>query len=374
MSLKKLSKNFSTSNSSVMESLLSKYETGIKSFTQGQKIKGTVLEITPKRVVVDIGGKSEGMVAEKAFKEAENYIKTLKVGDEIEASVIIPETRDGFTILSFRAAKYNILWKKLLDAEESGEPIRVEGKQVSPSGITVDVEGLTGFIPKSQLGREISQNIQSLEGKRFDAVVIDADRENNKVILSEKEISEAEELALVRKAIEEIKEGSIFDGTVTNIYDFGCFVKIEAEVGKGKNKEDVPLEGLVHISEISWDKVRQIDDAISPGDKVKVKIIGKSKGRLAMSIKHAQSDPWDDVEKRYKKEKRVKGTVLRMSDFGVFILLEPGIEGLVHMTKIPPGKRFEKGEEVNVYIEEVDKENRKVSLGLVLTAKPLGYK
>jgi len=213
-----------------------------------------------------------------------------------------------------------------------------------------------------------------LEGKRFDAVVIDADRENNKVILSEKEISEAEELALVRKAIEEIKEGSIFDGTVTNIYDFGCFVKIEAEVGKGKNKEDVPLEGLVHISEISWDKVRQIDDAISPGDKVKVKIIGKSKGRLAMSIKHAQSDPWDDVEKRYKKEKRVKGTVLRMSDFGVFILLEPGIEGLVHMTKIPPGKRFEKGEEVNVYIEEVDKENRKVSLGLVLTAKPLGYK
>jgi ribosomal protein S1 len=262
---------------------------------------------------------------------------------------------------------------------ESGEAIRVEAKGVSNSGVTVDVDGLGGFVPKSQLGSEIQKDLQNLVGKRFEAVVIEVVRGDNKVILSEKEVSEAEELAKVRTAIEKVKEGRVFDGEVTNVFDFGCFVKIGITEDTEKNKkvhksQGVEVEGLVHVSEISWDKIRKPEDIVKVGDKVKVKVIGKTKGKLSLSIKQAQKDPWEEIEKKYKKDSKLKGKVAKTTEFGVFISLEPGVEGLLHMTKIPHGKTYSRGDEVNVTIEEVDKENHKISLGLVLTEKPVGYK
>lgn len=370
MSEKTKNNSKSQSNTkSVMEQLLEKYS-GVKAgFYVGDKVKGKILRIEENRVILDIGGKSEGMVAEKAFKEAENYIKTLKEGDEIEAMVIVPETREGYTILSFRKAVYDAIWKRLEELEKGTDTIFVEVKGVSPSGVTVFVEGLTGFIPRSQLGKAALENLESLPGERIEVAVIDADRTNDKVILSEKEVSEAEEMALAKKAVEDIKEGDIFEGTVESIYDFGCFVKVEKMV----KKSEAVLEGLVHISELSWEKVRKTEDSVKTGDKVKVKVIGKTKGKLAFSIKQAQDDPWMKIEK-YKKDEKVKGRVVKITDFGVFVALESGVEGLIHMTKIPPNINFEKGQEINVTIEEVDKENRKIALGLVLTSKPVGYK
>jgi len=130
----------------------------------------------------------------------------------------------------------------------------------------------------------------------------------------------------------------------------------------------------VHISELSWEKVSSPDDVVSQGDKVKVKIVAKRNGKLAFSIKQALEDPWEKVEKKYKKDKRVRADITRVTDFGVFVQLEPGIEGLIHITKIPPGKKLVKGDKVDVYVEDIDKENRKIALGLVLTEKPVGYK
>jgi len=357
--------------SSVMEKLLAKHEAEVKSYSQGDKVRGKIQEITPKRVVVDIGGKSEAIVAEKAFKEAESYIKTLKVGDIVEASVIIPETYDGFTILSFRHASANASWKRVEVAEKKGTPLKVDVRSVLTSGLMVSVGGLTGFIPRSQLGKAIVKDLDSLVGKKISAVVIDTDRGSNKVVLSEKEVSEADELAIVRDAIKNIKEGKVFEGVVTTIYDFGCFVTINA-AKKGKDK--VELDGLVHISELSWDKIGKPEDEVKVGDKVKVKVIGKTKGKLALSMKQTKEDPWDTIEKKYKKDGKVEGKVVKQSDFGVFIQLEPGVEGLIHLTKIPPGKKLGRGDKVNVYIEEVDKKEKRISLGLVLTAKPVGYK
>lgn len=368
---KPISAKLTTSGSSVMEGLLSKYSSSFKSFSKGEKITGTVLEISPNRVVVDIGGKSEGLVAEKAFKEAEEYIKSLKVGDTVDAAVIVPETRDGFTILSFRKAKFDTLWETLMKSRDDGLPLTVEGKNVTNSGISVEVKGLSGFIPNSQLGKDALMDTQNFVGKKFQAVVIDVDREDNKVILSEKEISEKDELALARRAIEETEEGEVFEGEVASIYDFGAFVKIEKKTREG---EIVPLEGLVHISELSWEKTRRSDDVVSVGDTVKVKVIGKTKGKLALSIKQATENPWDKIEEKYPKDKQITGEVTRHSDFGIFVALEPGVEGLVHMTKIPPATSYERGQKVEVYIEEVDKESKKISLGIVLTAKPVGYK
>lgn len=368
---KKASSKIQSSESSVMEDLLNKYSKSFKSFSKGEKITGTVVEITSNRVIVDIGGKSEGLVAEKAFKEAEEYIRTLKVGDTVDAAVIVPETRDGFTILSFRKAKYDTLWETLMKSREDGLPISVEAKSVSNSGISVEVKGISGFIPNSQLGRDALEDSQNLVGRKFAAVVIDVDRDSNKVILSEKEVSEKDELALARRTIEEIEEGEVFEGEVASIYDFGCFVKIEKKTREG---EIVPLEGLVHISELSWEKTKRSDDVVSVGDKVSVKVIGKTKGKLALSIKQATENPWEKIEEKYPKDKKATGEVTRQSDFGVFVALEPGVEGLIHMTKIPPATTYERGQKIDVYIEEVDKESKKISLGIVLTAKPLGYK
>jgi ribosomal protein S1 len=330
-----------------------------------------VLSIDPKRVVIDIGGKSEGVVAEKAYDEAKSYIKTLSVGDEIEANVIIPETPDGYTILSLRRSAEAASWKRLEEAQRGKKPIVVEGKMVNPSGVMVDVSQMTGFIPNSQLGKQAAKEKSSLVGERFKVLVVDLDRSSNKIVLSEKEVSEKADLELSRKALAKVKEGEVYSGRITTIYDFGCFVEIKVAVS---GKQKVPLEGLVHISELSWDKVRTPFDVVKEGGKVKVEVIGKKDDKLALSIKKTQKDPWDNIQIKYKKDKKLKGKVTRSSDFGVFVSLEAGVEGLIHMTKIPPGQRLKEGDEVNVYVEEVDKDKRKISLGLVLTAKPVGYR
>lgn len=371
-----------------MEELLAQQDDRARTLSRGQRVKGTVIEKTKKNVVFDIGGKSEGVVAEKAFQEAKNFIKNLKVGDEVETSVLIPETPDGFIILSLRNAASEESWKKLEAAKAKATPISVFGKSVNPSGVTVEVGSLLGFIPSSQIGRAASKNYAGLVGRHFETIPIEVDRATNKIVLSEKAVSEALEIKLADSALKKIKEGEIYTGVVTTVVDFGCFVRIDVDL-KSKPREaesrpageKAPVEGLVHISELSWEKVDDPRNLVSGGDKVKVKVIGKNlagerpgAGKLALSIKQAQEDPWLKIEKRYKKDTKVKGKVVRVSDFGSFVQLEPGVEGLIHMTKIPPGERLEEGQEVNVYVEDLDKKGRKLSLGLVLTKKPVGYK
>lgn len=362
-----------------MDELLSEYGSGIYYPSTGDRISGRVIRKEEGRLFVDIGAKTEGLVAEKAYREAEGLIKNLKEGDEVQVFVLIPETPEGYTILSLRPMLEEFVWKKIINSYEESTPILVFGKGVTSSGINVDLGGVTGFIPISQIGKEALKNPHLLVGKSFEAVVIDADRSAKRVILSEKEVSEKEEIENAKKAIKNIKEGEIFEGEVVGIYDFGCFVKIEVPLSK-KSKMKVPLEGLVHISELSWEKVQKPSDVVKQGEKVKVKVIGKSlpsrKGvaKLAFSIKQTQKDPWEDVDKRYPKDARVSGKVVKISGFGIFVSLEPGIEGLVHITKIPPGKKYNIGDEVKVYVEDVDKEKKKLSLGLLLTEKPVGYK
>ena len=368
----------SKSSPQTMEELLRVYGGGKSSLKRGDKVKGIIVAKEPKRLVLEIGAKGEGIVAEKAYQESKDYIKELKIGDEVVASVIVGETPDGYTILSLRDAMASSAWKKLEQSLNEKKPIAVYGKSQITSGVTVEVEGLLGFIPSSQLGKEVSKNPSSLVGKHFKALVIDLDRSEYKIVLSEKEVSDSVDLQKIRAAFETIKEGEIYDGVVTIVSGFGCFVKIDVPTDKGKKTE---VEGLVHISELSWSKVESVSDLAKEGDKVKVRVISKNlpagrqgMARLALSIKQALKDPWDDAGKKYKKDAKVKGKVVKISDFGVFVQLEDGIEGLVHITKIPHGMRLEYGKEVDVYIEEIDLEARRISLGLVLTTKPVGYK
>jgi len=355
-----------------MEELLAQSGGKIHAYTRGEKIEGVVVDITNKKVALDIGGKSEGLVAEKAFDEAKEFIKTLKPGDKVLATVIIPESPDGTTILSFRHAAQDSSWKKLEDSLTKGTPVEARVRGVNPSGVNVEIDGLSGFIPGSQLGKSVSKNIQNMIGRSLQVKAIEVSRQQNRIVLSEKAVSEASQIETAKKALDVVKEGEIYDGEVTSVLDFGCFVKVM--VGDKGKKKKTELEGLVHVSELSWKKVDSPSDIVASGDKIKVKVIGKEKGKLSLSVKQAQKDPWDDIDKRYIKDAKVKGEVVKISDFGVFIQIEPGVEGLVHLTKIPPGKKLGKGDKVDCYVEEIDKATRRLSLGLVLTQKPVGYK
>jgi small subunit ribosomal protein S1 len=355
---------------SSMAELLAVYGATAKGFSRGQKIKAKITSISSRSVVLDIGGKSEGLVTEKAFAEARDFIKTLKVGDEVIASVLIPENPEGYVILSLREAASEASWQRLEKAKKENTSVVVFVKGVNPSGVTIDVEGILGFIPNSQLGKEVAKNTQGLIGKYIKAVPLEVDKSFNKVVLSEKEVSEKEDIMAVRQALANIKEGEIYSGEVTTVANFGCFVKIEVGA-KGKKVE---VEGLVHVSEMAWGKVDNPAEVVSEGQKVKVKVVGLKDGKLALSMKQAEKDPWEEAIAKYKPETKVLGKVSKMSDYGAFVELEPGIEGLVHLTKIPPGTRLSEGQEVNVYVEEVDSKARKLSLGLILTTKPVGYK
>lgn len=350
-----------------MADLLAKSAKRVIGFTSGQKVRGKILSIGGKSVVLDIGGKSEGVVAEEAFSESREFIKKLKVGNEVVATVIVPETREGAVLLSFRHAAQDASWEAVNGAFKNGGEVAVMGKGVNPAGVTVDLEGLTGFIPTSQLGSEISKNPQALVGKYFKVKILEVDKLANKIVLSEKEVSEAESIKKAKETIEKVKDGEIYEGQVTTVAGFGCFVKLNL----GKEAE---VEGLVHISEMSWSKIGHPSELVKEGDKVKVKVIGKRDGKLALSMKGAEKNPWDNADDRYKKDSKVKGKVTRISDFGAFIQVEPGIEGLVHITKIPPATRLSEGQEVDCYVEEIDSKKKKLSLGLVLTSKPIGYK
>ncbi len=369
MAKKKVSKA-SHKEPKTMAELLARAEKRIIGFSPGQKVRGKVVAKNSKSLVIDIGGKSEGIVTEKAFVEARDFIKTLEIGDEVTASVLIPETAEGYTVLSLRQAAFDSSWEKLEKAKEAKEAVPVVGRGVNPSGVMVEVEGLSGFIPGSQLGSVAAKNTQSLIGKYFKAIPVEVERLTNKIVLSERQISHAEDIKATNEALSKVKEGEIYDGEVTTVASFGCFVKINLR----SEKKVFPIEGLVHVSELSWGKTESAADVVSEGDKVKVKVIKVAEGKLALSIRGAQKDPWEALDKKYKPETKVKGKVTRVSDFGIFVELEPGIEGLIHITKIPPGKRFSEGDEINCLVEEIDTKAKKLSLGLVLTSKPIGYK
>jgi len=360
-----------TSNSATtMAELLARAKNKIQKFTKGQRVEAEVLSKTGSNVIFDVGGKSEGIVKEKGYTDAKEFIESLKVGDKVLVTILVPETRDGITILGLKDAMKDVSWVKLQKAKESGEEVPVLGKGVSAPGFVVDVMGIEGFIPTSQLGKEVAKNPQNLVDKYFKAKVMEVDKVNNKVVLSEKEISEAGDIALTKEALKKIKEGEIYDGVVTTVATFGAFVKIEVPVKKAKAQ----VEGLVHVSELSYSRVNLPSDVIKVGDEIKVKVLAAHEGKLALSVKQARKDPWEEVEKKFKAEDKVTGKIVRASDFGYFVELIPGVEGLIHITQVPPAVKLTVGEGVKCTVEEVNIKDKRIALGLVLTALPVGYK
>ena len=348
---------------STMEELMAKSTFNIKGFSRGQKVSAKYVGMSGKSAIFDLGSKSEGVISGTYLEDSKDFVRGLKVGSITTLTVIEPETRDGIVLLSARAAAADSVWERFETMKKEDKEHSATVKSVSGSGVSVEIEGVSAFVPSSHLGKLASGAGEKLVGKVIKVKIVEVDKSKRRVLASEKAVSEAGAEEEIKKAMKALKEGEIYDGVVKQLTTFGVFV----EVGSG-------LEGLVHVSEMSWEKNIKPEDIVSVGDKVKVKILGPRDGKLSLSIKQAQKDPWETVSDKFKVEDKLKGRVTKQSDFGVFVELTPGVEGLVHVTKIPPATKLERGKEVEVYIEEIDAKAKKISLGLVLTSKPLGYK
>ena len=354
----------SVSEPQTMEELLA--ISGITSFSlkRGVTITGTVTSISAKEILVDIGKKSFGIVAEWELDQVRDYVKQLKVGDKVTAQVINPENEYGYTVLSFRRASHETRWERLNEIKETGEDIEVMGLEPAKGGVLVDWQNLRGFIPSTQLTSEFVSNPSQLINRRIKVKVIEIDPAINRLVLSQKASAMGVTPTIQKEKLAKIKQNDVVKGTISGIAPFGIFVDVDG------------IEGLIHISEVAWEKVDNLAGIYKVGAKIEVMIldVNTNEGKLNLSIKRLTPDPWKNILDRYPMESSVSGKVVRSLPYGIFVQLEPGIEGLLHISKLTPGEEPLVGEKIECMVEKIDTVKRKISLTLVPTAKPVGYR
>jgi ribosomal protein S1 len=369
---KKVSKKISAKGRSKSEALILTMEELLRGegekkvgLKKGQNVKGKITLIKNKAIFIDVGGKTDAVVLGKEFEFVKDYVSDLKIGDEIEVQIKQPENDKGQILVSMRGAASGYGWNYYQEKEKNGGEVTVFGKELNRGGVVVIAPfGFYGFIPGSQIGGKYDLDPEKLLGKKIKTKVLEVDSAKNRLVFSERLVSEPNKVGEESEAIEGLKLGDNFEADVVRVEPFGIFVRVEKPFAESVLK----LEGLVHISEISWEKVDNVSGMFKSKDKVKVVLVNKQDGRLQFSIKRLKDDPWKNIETKYSKEKEFDGEVTKIASFGALIRLEPGIEGLVHVSKLA-GATLKDGEKVQVYIESVDVAKRKISLGLVLSDK-----
>jgi small subunit ribosomal protein S1 len=348
-------------NALTMDDLLAS-ESGVKQLVAGETITGTVLTVKKHEVLIDLGAQGVGLVPRREVGFGKNLVE----GDEVTASIVDSELENGYSLLSLRKAAKDRGWEEVIVKADAGEVIDVTPYDANRGGLLVEYEGVRGFLPVSQLSAEhyprvgssdkdeILQRLNALIGKEMKVRILDADRRANKLIFSEKEAIKdglAERFA-------SLKVGDSVKGVATGVVDFGVFVNVDG------------IEGLVHISEISWERVNNPNDYVKVGDTLEAKIISIDKDRLSLSMKQLTKDPWLDEVEVMKPGTKVEGTVTRITPFGAFVQISPAVEALVHISEmgggdgVDPEKIFTLNERKEFTVLDVDRDNRKISLSL----------
>lgn len=363
-----------TKKPTTMAELLATAKTKMVIPKKGDTVEGIITSIGKKSLTLDIGAKTEGIVADKEFDSATDYVSDLEVGGKLEAVVVSVENDQGQVLLSLRKAASDSRWDYFTDAFEKGTVLEAKGLEVNKGGLIAVVNGTRGFVPSSQFGKDLVGSFSALKGETIKVKVIEVDKEKNRLIFSERHVSEAEELANKAEALDNVETGAIYEGVVSGVMHFGLFVTVEVPVEGADSFGHV--EGLVHISEISWEKVTHPKEFHAVGDRLKVRVLGvdEKTGKLNLSIKQLSDDPWKVIADKYEVGTTVEGTVSRVEPFGVFVNVETGIDGLIHSSKLEEGHSLTKGDKITVNVESVDPDQRRMSLSLVLTEVPLGYK
>jgi len=349
-----------------MESLLKEEGVEVSGLKKGQEVRGKITAIKAKGIFIDIGAKADAVVAGKEFEFIRDYANDLKIGDEIEVQIKSPENDKGQILASIRGAASGYGWNYYKEREKNEGEITVFGKELNKGGIVVIAPfGFYGFIPGSQIGTKYEVDAEKMINKKIKVKVLEIDQAKNRLVFSERMVSEPNKVNEETSAVEELKIDAEFEAEIMRVEAFGLFVKIALEK---KDKEKLILEGLVHISEISWEKVEDLSQMFKSKDKIKVKLINKNDGRLQFSLKRMIEDPWHDIEKKYPKDGEFSGEVVKLASFGALVRLEAGIEGLIHISKLG-NMELKEGEKVEVYIESIDVNKRKISLGVVVKNK-----
>jgi len=381
----------SSTKPKTMEELLAQTSTPIIVPQKGQAIKGRIKQKAKKMLVIDIGAKTEGVISDKEYELAMDFIQDLKEGDEIEAIVLSAVTERGQILLSLKQAALDAKWDVFEEALKNDTILEAKGIEVNKGGLIVVVEGMRGFVPSSQFGKEHIGNIKALKGATIKVKPIEVDAATNRLIFSERHVSEADELDLRDQALEHVVEGATYEGVVSGAMPFGLFVTVEVPVNAAKVTADAEaestdvatkpesighVEGLIHISEISWEKVQDPRDYHKVGDRIKVKVLGidEANGKLNLSLKQLSTDPWVGIAEKYPVGTTFAGTVSRVESFGIFVNVEAGVDGLIHASKLVGDENFTRGDSVTVTVESVEPEQRRMSLSPVSTQVPLGYK
>jgi len=336
-----------------------------KKIKRGDIIKGQIMKVDEDGYLVDIQYKMEGHLpkTEKSLfsKEEETITHTLEIGDEVYLYVVNVDEKNGNLTLSREMAKYFQLWEKLNELYRKKEKINAEVIEKNSNGLIVNV-GLKGFVPKSQIETKFikDEDLDKYIGKKLDFVIIKLEKRENKVILSHRLIVEKERKVMHKKTLADLTVGQEKEGIVTNITKFGAFVDIGG------------VEGLLHISEITWRDMKDATKLLKVGDKIKVKIIeyNKENKRISLSIKQFSPDPWENIKDKYSIGDEVEGKVIKIKDFGAFIEIEEGLNGLLHISEMAwayvknPSELISEGEVLKLRILEMEPEKKKISLGL----------
>ena len=349
-----------SNNNLTMDDLLAGNE--VKFLNAGDVLEGLISSIRKNEIWVDLGDKGVGVVLRREM----NHAGELKEGESITVSVIDPEMDEGYALLSMKRAVKDRGWDEVQRVFDEHEIVSVLPYDANRGGLLVELEGIRGFLPVSQLAAghyprvgsadkdEILQKLNSLIDKPIRVRILDLNRKDNKLIFSEKEAVKDD----MQNRFSELKVGDIVEGTITGVIDFGAFVNIDG------------IEGLIHISEISWERVDDPKNYVKIGETVKAKIIAIDKDRLSLSLKQMSEDPWMVEVKSFKKGDVVEGKVTRITPFGAFVQLSPSVEALVHVSEMSdeedfdPEKLFQVNEKKQFKVLDVDTENRKIALSL----------
>jgi small subunit ribosomal protein S1 len=337
------------------------YAATMVSFDEGDVVKGKVVRIDKDEVLVDIGYKSEGVIpsTELSIRKSVDPADEVELGEEIDALVLTKEDAEGRLVLSKKRARFEKAWRRIEAAAESGEPVEGSVIEVVKGGLILDL-GVRGFLPASLVDIRRVHNLDEFLGQTLECKVIELNRSRNNVVLSRRAVLEEERKEVREQILGRLQPGQVVEGKISNIVDFGAFVDLDG------------IDGLIHISELSWSHVNHPSEVVSIGDSVRIKVldIDRDRQRISLGLKQTQEDPWQRVISTHRSGDVLEGTVTKVVAFGAFVEILPGVEGLVHISELAdhhvesPSEVVEPDSKLNVKILEIDEERRRLSLSI----------
>lgn len=343
------------------ESLEEAYDNSLKAFTDGEIVKGNVVDVNRDEVMIDIGFKSEGYIPAAEFESDENGLPSVQVGDEIDVYIVHRENSEGQIVLSKKIADQTLVWDEITQAFENGSPVDGHILDKQKGGLQVTIGTLRAFLPASQVDLRPTQDLDQYVGETFAMKIISLNKRRNNIVLSRRAWLEAEMAEKKEEVLKTLEVGQLVTGVVKNITNFGAFVDLGG------------VDGLLHKTDMAWKRVHHPSEIVNIDDEIEVQVIaiGEDNEKISLGLKQKTSDPWENVEEKYAIGSKVAGTVVNIVNYGVFVQLEEAVEGLIHVSEmawtrrnVAPSRMVSKGTEIEAIVLEISKEEKRISLGI----------